>query len=481
MSGRGLGSWPSSATSLATLPQSGQDPLLSIGQHFFPDVLEASGFSVSVKQRQYRTVLDQSNAPWNSPPGSPFHYDASSTPSELWTQLPLGDEAVIAKLSQLPALSTAEQIAVQDLYFMPRADLAFVAFLFPDWQSAEIHLIQECDEAERWAYFRRHFALANARRKVIAEHLAKHVAHRTGCRHEELEGVARVVLSHLFSDENAATTPWESDTGATPAVTWTPLPSGGAIAALLGLIGTGLVGEYGIAEPQQKADTGGAAGDTGTTAQVVWRDVRGPLEAFGHERNAANSPVPTVLPALDLSLASNQLQFVTLHNGYAVRNSDGRRLGGAEAFQVRWSGVLLVECEGEYAFHAGAPTPEGEKPDFERAEKSSWRVTLKRGQKTWVVLKPPVAGGNGPRAKRAPPEARRVSDRRRIQSARARLHGRAACPPPAHWLPGQVRRAGQRRLPGRPAAQAPVPRLPGPDARPGNSRSSREARALKRS
>jgi hypothetical protein len=35
------------------------------------------------------------------------------------------------KLSQLPQLNAAEQAAVQDLYFAPRPDLAFVAFLFP--------------------------------------------------------------------------------------------------------------------------------------------------------------------------------------------------------------------------------------------------------------------------------------------------------------------------------------------------------------
>ena len=208
------------------VPPSGHDPLLSIGQHLFPHVLEASGFSVSLTQRQYRASLAGSTAPWNSPPGSPFQYDTSVSPAQLWIQVPLCDEAVIAKLSQMPALTAAEQVAVQDLYFMPRADLAFVAFLFSDWQSAEKHLIEECDEANRWAYFRRHFALANARRKVIIEHIAKHIAHRTGCRREELEGVAGLVLSRLFSDENAATTPWESDTGATPAVTWSPLPSG---------------------------------------------------------------------------------------------------------------------------------------------------------------------------------------------------------------------------------------------------------------
>jgi len=345
-------------------PPSGQDPLLSLGQHFFPSTLEESGFSVSGKQRQYRTPLASTTA-WNSPVGSPFQYDANA--SDLWVQLPLGDEAVAAKLSQLPQLNAAEQAAVQDLYFAPRLDLAFVAFLFPDWQSAEVNLIEECDEHKRWCWFQRHFALANARRKVIAAHLAKHVAQRTGCREEDLDAVAGTILSHLYSDENTGT-PWESDNGAPPSVMWTPPPAGGAIPALLGLIGTGLLGEYTAADAKQ----------------ILWRDVRGPMEAFGHERDETNSPVPTVVPPLGLSNATNPL--VDVHNGYAVKTSNGHRLGGAEPILVKWSGVLLVEREGEYAFHGGAPTPEGEKPNFELAEKSSWRVTLKRGSKTFAVL-----------------------------------------------------------------------------------------------
>ena len=176
-------------------PPSGQDPLLSLGQHFFPDVLERSGFSVTPQQRQYRVPLTSTTS-WNSPPGSPFQYDA--TAFELWVQLPLSDEAVAAKLSQLPQLDGADPAAVQDLYFAPRVDLAFVAFLFPDWQSAEIHLIQERDEGRRWEYFRRHFALADARRKVIVRHLAKHVAQRTGCHEQDLDSVAALVLSRLF-------------------------------------------------------------------------------------------------------------------------------------------------------------------------------------------------------------------------------------------------------------------------------------------
>src|SRR5258708_7954053 len=39
-----------------------------------------------------------------------------------------------------------------------------------------------------------------------------------------------------------------------------------------------------------------------------------------------------------------------------------------------------------YEFRAGAPTPDGEEPDFEAAEMRRWRVTLKRGQKTWILL-----------------------------------------------------------------------------------------------
>jgi hypothetical protein len=363
-------------------PPAGQDPLLSLGQHFFPGAVEESGFSVSENQRQYRTLLT-SGTTWNVPPGSPFQYDAGS--KELWVQLPLSDEAVAAKLSSLPQLKPEEEAAVQDLYFAPRLDLAFVAFLFPDWQSAEIHLVQEPEERKRWHWFQRQFALANARRKVIAEHLAKHVAHRTGCCADDLNSVAGVVLAHLSSDENTGS-PWDSDTGAPPSIMWTPPPAGGAIPALLGLVGTGLVGEYQI--------PAAADASAGAAAQIIWRDVRGPIQAFGHARDAANSPVPTVFPQLTLSNTTNPQ--IAVKNGYAVRTSDDERLGGAGSILVKWSGVLLVECDGEYRFHAGAPTPEGERPDFELAEKSQWRVTLQRGSKAFAVLNHQWPGNTEP-------------------------------------------------------------------------------------
>jgi hypothetical protein len=393
-------------------PAAGQEPLLSLGQHFFPGILQSAGFSVTPAQLQYQIALT-STAAWNTPPG-PFHYDAGA--GQLWLQLPLRDEAVAAKLSQMPELNAAEQAAVNDLYFAPRVDLAQLAFLFPDWQSTEIHLIQEPDESRRWWCFRRQFALAEARRKIIAGHLAGHVAHRTGCRHEDLNGVAALVLSKLLSDENTGT-PWESDGGVPPTVMWTA-PVGGAIAALLGLAGTGLLGEYEIAAAAPTNNSGGANAPANAPAQgptawnnIIWRDVRGPLEAFGHERDQTNSPVPTVLPSLGVSLAGPP---ITIQNGY-VSSSDGRRLGGAQGFRVRWSGTLLIHGEGEYAFDAGAPTPDGERPDFHRAETAQWRVTLQRGQRRLLVLNHQWPGETEP--ERSAPRLRRGAHRITIEFA----------------------------------------------------------------
>lgn len=371
-------------------PPAGQDPLLSLGQHFFPSVLEAAGFFVSGAQRQYQASLT-STTNWSLPPGSPFQYNAST--SQLWIELPLEDESVASKLSQLPQLNAAEQAAVQDLYFAPRVDLGLFAFLFPDWQSAERDMIEERDEGRRWSYFRRHFALAHKRRKAISEHLARHVASFAGFRHEHLEHVADFVLGHMLSDENSGA-PWESDSGTPPSVMWPLQPAGSAVAALLGIAGTGLLGEYLGADADtrsvenqpsnQPVPTTNAAAEAEKTGSILWREVRAPLEAWGHQRDETNSPIPTVIPALGLAPSSSSL--VDFKNGYAVATSDGQRLGGAQAIQVRWTGVLLVDREGEYAFRAGAPKPGDEEPDFDRADSSAWRVTLTRGFKKWLVL-----------------------------------------------------------------------------------------------
>src|SRR5207253_1036202 len=124
----------------------GADPLESLGQHFFPDILNAYG-----TQRQYRTGLDPTKPGlWNVAPYGPFRYDTAH--KELFTQLPLKDEEVLEKLNHIEQLTAAEQTAVQELYFAPRADLAPFAFLFANFTQAEHRLIEEESEAKRWAY-----------------------------------------------------------------------------------------------------------------------------------------------------------------------------------------------------------------------------------------------------------------------------------------------------------------------------------------
>lgn len=349
-------------------PVAGADPLTSFAQHFFPTTLERQGTIVGALERQYRVPLD-ATAPlmWNTPPHGPFRYD--TTKKELWTELPLADEAVLKKLSRVKPLSSAEQQAVQDLYFFPRTELARFAFLFSNWLEADERLIQEPDDEARWRYFQRAFALTHARCRALAEHLSAHVAQATGTANAEGWGLAWTLLKRLFADENRGKTAWEADNGESPKVTWAP-PSGGAFAALLGLLGTGLRGELRASD----------------SADADWLELRGPMAAFGVVRNDWNAPIPTVLPAMNLTLSPDELKFVGVRNGFALQGDDAERLGGAQGFSATWRGVLLVENAGSYSFYGGAPTPEGDAPALDGAEGRRWRVTLTQGQKSWVVL-----------------------------------------------------------------------------------------------
>ena len=139
---------------------------------------------------------------------------------------------------------------------------------------------------------------------------------------------------------------------------------------LLGLTGTGLLGEYQLVQPPAGSSSRPApalyrcghnsqGGATATSTQVIWREVRGRFDAFGHERDRTKRRCRRHSGARTFHLRG---ALVTLHNGYAVTTADGERLGGASTFRVRWSGVLLVEQEGEYAFHAGAPMPREKSP-----------------------------------------------------------------------------------------------------------------------
>jgi hypothetical protein len=249
-------------------------------------------------------------------------------------------------------------------------DLAHFALVFNNFGEAEERLIQEPDEAKRWAWFQQQFEVFYQRCQIIAEHLATHTAYVTGDANPEGAELAKLLLKHLWADENVATTPWENDNGQSPSVTWQSHPSGGALAALLGLTGTGMQAEYFDA-----------------ANNLRWREVRGGVDAFGSEENACNAPIPTVLPSMGFTFSPAQLRFAAIRNGFAMANAAGGALGGAEPFTLRWKGLLLIEEEGEYAFSAGAPTPAGEVPDFEKADDShKWRIKLRRGQRDWVLL-----------------------------------------------------------------------------------------------
>jgi hypothetical protein len=372
-------------------PSGGPDALDVFGERFFPSVLEGSGHPVPLVKRQYRVNLPSAGTSplmWNTPPSGPFHYDKAA--EQLWTRIPLYDEAVITALQEMRPLNNAEQGAVRELYFSPRADLVPFSFIFSNFAKAVERLVQGKDEAERWKYFRSEFARFYKRCHVIAEHLSAHVAAGTDGDIPEDDAVAWKVLRHLFADENLATSSWEDDTGTPPSVTWGPQPNGGAFAALLGLTGTGLLAEFSVQDQV-----------------TAWREVSDSSGGFGSVRNKWNAPVPTILPAMGLTLTPEQQRFVTARNGFALRDANGEPLGGAQPFHVRWSGVLLIEQPGHYCFHAGAPTADGKEADFEAAREHRWRLTLSRGQKSWILLNHRWPGEDAPDLRSGPLALRR--------------------------------------------------------------------------
>jgi hypothetical protein len=362
--------WTSLAAAMRTEfgydPPAGTDPLRTLGEHFFPETLARSGVVAGPQARQYRTALAGTVAGmWNFPHPGPFQYDAAA--QELITSLPLRDADVLFKLNAIEQLTPNERNAVQQLYFAPRAELARFSFLFPSLVAAEKALIEEPDESKRWEYFRRAFATFCKRARVVAEHLAGHVAYASDKSEVEVD-LAMLILRRLLGDENLATSAWETDNGQLPAgFTWAQ-PTGGALAALTGLTGTGLLGEV--------------KGASGTT----WPELTGSMSVFAHARNEWNAPVPTIIPKLDFTLPATELEFALIRNGLALRETDGLPLAGAEGFTARWSGVLIVEKSGTYTFFAGAPTPDCERPDFEKCNHNKWRVNLRRGQKTFRLL-----------------------------------------------------------------------------------------------
>ena len=165
--------------------------------------------------------------------------------------LPLHDRAIIRKLAQVYDLDPAEQQAVQDLVFQPRAMLARFALLFDGLRRGAAEADRGTGRATSASRTSAASSCSAATAAcVIARHLTRHVAAATGQQEPDDAAAARLILRSLAADENAAATSWETDSGALPALTWTPPPNGSALAALLGLTGTGLLG--GISDPGRR-------------------------------------------------------------------------------------------------------------------------------------------------------------------------------------------------------------------------------------
>lgn len=370
----------------------GANKLISLAQHFFPKTLSSCGYHVDAEKRRFTTNLPPtSTSPqmWSSPPCDPFHYsydpgsrvpnnpDAKneadeSPPGHLWTQIPLHDSAVLTKLRAVRQLNAAEILALRNLYFAPRAMLSPFALVFSNFGHAVHNLIEESSERARFDYFRREVALFQRRCEIITNHIAEHIASVSGFNSEEEGPIEREVvwkiLTSLAADENIAATSWESDSGAPPtAFMADPSFSGSAFAALLGLIGTGLEGQY------------------ETNKSITWMEMRGGLTAFGSTEDDWNTPIPTVIPALDLKPSLSQADLTSFKNGNMLRDGDGKELGGAQAFTITWNGVLLIEKAGHYRFGAGLPCSENQMPNH--CLDSSWMLTLGRGHKIWKILR----------------------------------------------------------------------------------------------
>ena len=383
----------SSLLDLGYIPSKENDALTSLGDHFFAYALERDGQRVSHEASIFQIDLPASATTpsmWNSDPHTPFHYDPDGT-GQLSFKLPLPEEAVIEKLMKSRQLSETESQAFQNLYFAPRAVLAPFAAIFSNFEVAVRKLIQEPSEEERFKYFQRHFAVFHHRCEIIADHLSEHVSECTKHGKTSTRAEAWAILCRLFADENSPVgSGWESESGALPSdYTWDPHFSGGAFASILGLAGTGLLGEF---------EVDGEAG-----AKTVWRHVTGDLSFFGHHENEFNTPLPTIIPNLDLKLPPQRVNAVNAVNGFAVRESNEEALGGGECFKVYWSGLLLVENSGDYIFYAGNPRPGEEKPDFDAVQdRHRWLVTLQRGDKSWTLLNHHWEGQSAPTSESAP-------------------------------------------------------------------------------
>ncbi|KAL3442233.1 hypothetical protein BJX65DRAFT_226796 [Aspergillus insuetus] len=365
--------WHRIIASLGRLGIEGRQQLQALAERFFPTILSTHDCSVARPPGPFRVPLpDLDSRAWESLVCGPLTY----LDGFLYLSLPLRDAELIDQLRHMRPLTPREQQAIQNLYFIPHTLLAPLAFLFEDFDEAVKHLVRGELDNHRWHFFQAQFAKFHARCEIIAHHLAAHVSstihHKPAG--EKDEALALDILRHIIADENRFANPvtcWEEIEApgtSSEEFLWHPKLSGTSFAAILGLLGTGLLEEYNV------------------ESQLVWRNLRSDLDFFGPTaRNKYNWPVPTILPAFQVPPSLQDNVTITVRNGLAIRDTDDLVLGGPYRFTVVSRGSLLIERSGHYTFR-GVPAQfckDDEQHDTDPPNEHC--VTLERGQREWTV------------------------------------------------------------------------------------------------
>lgn len=340
---------------------------LDMSKRFFPEMMESMGYSLTNADKQFQETLavgDTSPPMWNTGSVTPLFY----IPGFLICRIPFKKSELIEKLQSIRQLEDPEEEAVQNLFFAPHLALTPFDAFFENSAEAHSVLIETEDEQARLEYFRNSFARFYKKCQIITNHFTTHISEVLAMPDLD-ERVVWKILAHLYANDNPALSTWEVDTGLPPNMRFPDKIQAGAFSALANLTGTGVKGTF-----------------KNIDGDIVWREIKGGLTAYGEIENRDDCPIPTVVPHLDPTLANVPL-IAVVRNGFALTNgTPSKVLGGVQGYEVEYKGVLYVTESGTYKFRAGAPTAEGEIPDFNQAKHSQWQLVLKRGNMAWIVL-----------------------------------------------------------------------------------------------
>ena len=119
---------------------------------------------------------------------------------------------------------------------------------------------------------------------------------------------------------------------------------------------------------------------------MAWREVGDAMNSFepGAGPRELSGPHRDPGDGADPDAAATRPCHV--RNGLAMADVNDEWLGGGQVFEATWHGALWIDENGEIHFHAGAPTEGHEEPSLHEARHRSWRIVLRRGQTTWVLL-----------------------------------------------------------------------------------------------